>query len=291
MTTVVGIPKLFNGDPKDFRWGPTLEPMASADLMTIDAIVAIALAGFLAGALNAAAGGGTLISFPVLVWLGVPPITANISSSVGLLSGYLGGSVAYRKELSVQKRRVGTFTTVSVVGGVLGAVLLLATSAAVFEGLVPFLVLGSAALLGFQPMVSKGLARRREKSSRVTPEGLPSQGVPLVAQVGVMAAAIYGSYFGAGLGVMLLAVLALTLRDDLQKLNGLKSLLSLLINAIGVVVFVSTVSVDWGIVAVLAPAALLGGTVGGNFARKLPATVLRAVVVAFATVSGIILLF
>jgi uncharacterized membrane protein YfcA len=264
--------------------------------MTIDAIVAIAIAGFLAGALNAAAGGGTLISFPVLVWLGVPPITANISSSVGLLSGYLGGSVAYRKELSVQKRRVGTFTTVSVVGGVLGAVLLLATSAAVFEGLVPFLVLGSAALLGFQPMVSKGLARRREKSSGVTLEGLPSQGsesqgVPLLAQVGVMAAAIYGSYFGAGLGVMLLAVLALTLRDDLQKLNGLKSLLSLLINAIGVVVFVSTVSVDWGIVAVLAPAALLGGTVGGNFARKLPATALRAVVVAFATVSGIILLF
>ena len=132
--------------------------------MTIEAIVVIAIAGFLAGALNAAAGGGTLISFPVLVWLGVPPITANISSSVGLLTGYLGGSIAYRKELSVQKRRVGTFTVVSIVGGVAGALLLLSTSASVFVGLVPFLVLGAAALLGFQPMVSRALARRREKS-------------------------------------------------------------------------------------------------------------------------------
>jgi uncharacterized membrane protein YfcA len=259
--------------------------------MTIEAIVAIALAGFLAGALNAAAGGGTLISFPVLVWLGVPPITANISSSVGLLSGYLGGSIAYRKELNVQKRRVGTFTAVSIVGGVLGALLLLSTSASVFEGLVPFLVLGAAALLGFQPMVSRGLARRREKSPEVSIEGESSGGVPLLAQLGVMAAAIYGSYFGAGLGVMLLAVLALTLNDDLQKLNGLKTLLSLLINTIGVLVFISTTSVDWAIIAILAPAALLGGTLGGTFARRLPASALRGVVVAFATVSGLILLF
>ena len=259
--------------------------------MTIEAIVAIAIAGFLAGALNAAAGGGTLISFPVLVWLGVPPITANISSSVGLLTGYLGGSIAYRKELSVQKRRVGTFTVVSIVGGVAGALLLLSTSASVFEGLVPFLVLGAAALLGFQPMVSRALARRREKSPVVDMQGEVSNGVPLLAQVGVMAAAIYGSYFGAGLGVMLLAVLALTVNDDLQKLNGLKTLLSLLINTIGVLVFISTASVDWTIIAVLAPAALLGGTLGGTFARKLPAAVLRGVVVTFATVSGAILLF
>ncbi len=259
--------------------------------MTLEAIVVIALAGFLAGALNAAAGGGTLISFPVLVWLGVPPITANISSSVGLLTGYLGGSIAYGKELSVQKRRVHTFTAVSAVGGVLGAVLLLSTSAAVFEGLVPFLVLGSAALLGLQPMVGRGLARRREKLPVVKMERASIRGVPLMAQLGVLAAAIYGSYFGAGLGVMLLAVLALSLKDDLQKLNGLKTLLSLLINTIGVLVFIFTASVDWGIIAVLAPAALLGGTVGGIFARKLPASALRGVVVAFATVSGFLLLF
>lgn len=259
--------------------------------MTFEAISAIAVAGFLAGALNAAAGGGTLISFPVLVWLGVPPITANISSSVGLLTGYLGGSIGYRRELSVQKRRVGTFTAVSIVGGVLGALLLLSTSASVFEGLVPFLVLGAAALLGVQPMLSRALARRRGKSPVVTAVGESSGGVPLLAQVGVMAAAIYGSYFGAGLGVMLLAVLALTLNDDLQKLNGLKTLLSLLINTTGVLVFISTASVDWAIIAILAPAAFLGGTVGGTFARKLPTAGLRGLVVAFAMVSGVILLF
>lgn len=259
--------------------------------MTIEVIVAVALAGFLAGALNAAAGGGTLITFPVLVWLGVPPIAANISSSVGLLAGYLGGSIAYRRELSAQRRRVATFAVVSIVGGILGAVLLLSSSAAVFEGLVPFLVLGSAALLGFQPLVSRALVRRREKAATAQILGDPSTRVPLVAQLALMGAAVYGSYFGAGLGVMLLAVLALTITDDLQKLNGLKTLLSLFINIIGVLVFVFTASVEWPIVAVLAPAALLGGTAGGALARQLPPAALRGVVVAFATVSGVILFF
>jgi|AntAceMinimDraft_1070359.scaffolds.fasta_scaffold01363_17 uncharacterized membrane protein YfcA len=259
--------------------------------MTLETIALIALAGVIAGALNSAAGGGTLVSFPVLVWLGIPPITANISSSVGLLSGYLGGSLAYRRELSEQKRRVATFTIVSIVGGVLGAILLLSTSAAVFAGLVPFLVLGSAALLGLQPFLSRRLARREEKVKLAgQPLGLQG-GISVWAQVGVLLAAIYGSYFGAGLGVMLLAVLALTVQEELQKLNGLKSLLSLFINFIGVIVFVSTVSVDWGVVAVLAPAALVGGVFGGSLARKLPPTVLRGLVVAFATISGIVLFF
>ncbi len=259
--------------------------------MSIEIIVVVALAGFFAGALNAAAGGGTLITFPVLVWLGIPPITANICSSVGLLTGYLGGGLAYRRELSVQKRRIGTFAAVSIAGGVLGAVLLLSTSAAVFDGLVPFLVLGSAALLGFQPLLSKRLAKRKEKLGAPLAQTKVNAGVPLWAQVGVMVAAVYGSYFGGGLGVMLLAVLALTINDDLQKLNGLKTLLSLFINFIGVMVFISTASVDWAIVAVLAPAALIGGTLGGSIARKLPTIALRTVVVVFATISGLVLLF
>jgi len=259
--------------------------------MSIETIAVIALAGFLAGALNAAAGGGTLITFPVLVWLGIPPITANISSSVGLLTGYLGGGLAYRRELSTQKRRIRTFTAVSIAGGVIGAMLLLSTSAAVFNVLVPFLVLGSAALLGFQPLLSRSLSKSQEKT-RVTAElGSSPMGVPVMAQVGVMVAAVYGSYFGAGLGVMLLAVLALTINDDLQKLNGLKTLLSLFINFIGVLVFISTASVDWSIIAVLAPGALVGGTAGGTLARKLPTTALRTIVVTFATISGVVLLF
>jgi uncharacterized membrane protein YfcA len=257
--------------------------------VTLEVAALIVLAGFLAGAINAAAGGGTLVTFPVLIWLGVPPITANISSSVGLLSGYLGGSLAYRKELQEQKDRVIRFSAVSIAGGVLGALLLLWTSARVFDALVPYLVLGAATLLAIQPRLSKFFAGRKNDISTVTPEGSRS-GAALAAQVGVFIAAIYGSYFGAGLGVLLLAVLALTLNDDLQKLNGLKSLLSLFVNFIGVIVFISSAQVDWLIVAFLAPAALLGGTVGGSFARKLPPRGLRAVVVIFALVSGFSLL-
>lgn len=258
--------------------------------MSVETIAIIAVAGFLAGALNAAAGGGTLITFPVLIWLGVPPITANISSSVGLLTGYLGGGLAYRRELSVQKKRIATFTVVSIIGGILGAVLLLSTSAVVFNGLVPFLVLGSAALLAFQPLLSSQLKKRKSRQVQIPDTIRNHDSVSIWAQVGVLVAAIYGSYFGAGLGVMLLAVLALTVNEELQKLNGLKTLLSLFINFIGVVVFISTSSVDWGIIAVLAPAALLGGTVGGSLARRLPPMALRIVVVVFAVVSGILLL-
>lgn len=254
--------------------------------MDIEVAALIVLAGFLAGAINAAAGGGTLVTFPVLIWVGVPPITANISSSVGLLSGYLGGSLAYRKELQLQKDRVIRFSAVSIAGGVLGALLLLWTSARVFDALVPFLVLGSAILLALQPTLSKFFAAR--KANDVA--GDTGQGAALAAQVGVFIAAIYGSYFGAGLGVLLLAVLALTLNDNLQKLNGLKSLLSLFVNFIGVLVFVSSAQVDWLIVALLAPAALVGGTVGGGLARKLPPTLLRGLVVVFALVSGVSLL-
>ena len=258
--------------------------------MSLEMILIIGLAGFLAGALNAAAGGGTLITFPVLVWLGIPPITANISSSVGLLTGYLGGSLAYRQELVVQKKRIATFSAVSVIGGVAGAVLLLSTSEAVFDGLVPFLILGSAVLLAVQPLVSAQLKKREE--ARGVPSEVPQSlgRVTVWAQVGVLLAAVYGSYFGAGLGVMLLAVLALTVNDELQKLNGLKTLLSLLINFIGVAVFVFTANVDWAIIAILAPAALIGGTLGGNLARMLPPAALRAVVVTFATISGLLLL-
>lgn len=246
----------------------------------------VVLAGFLAGAINAAAGGGTLITFPVLVWLGVPPISANISSSVGLLSGYLGGSLAYRNELREQKDRVLRFSSVALAGGIVGALLLLVTSVQLFDALVPFLVLGSAALLAIQPKLSRFFSNRRKpgatSSTRVT-------ATAVAAQVGIFLAAIYGSYFGAGLGVLLLAVLALTLDDDLQRLNGLKSLLSLFVNFVGVLVFIVGAQVDWLLVALLAPSALLGGTVGGRVARKLPPTVLRAVVVVFATISGVYL--
>lgn len=257
--------------------------------MTIEQIVLIAVAGFLGGAINAAAGGGTLVTFPTLIAAGIPPIAANISSSVGLLAGYLGGSLAYRRELAQQRERLLTFSVVSIIGGVLGAVLLLVTPSSTFSAIVPYLVLASAALLAAQPWVSRWL-KAYTGANATAIEQRPRWAGEAPAQVGMLIAATYGSYFGAGLGVLMLAVLGIFLADNLQKLNGLKSLLSLLVNAVGVAVFIISGSVSWLVIAILAPAAFIGGTVGGTIARKLPVVVLRTTIVVFAVIVGIVLL-
>ncbi len=246
-------------------------------------------AGLLAGAINAAAGGGTLISFPALVAVGLPPVTANITSSVGLVPGYLGGSLAYREELSVQKNRVRRLLAVSVVGGVLGAVLLLVTSAGAFRAVVPYLVLLSCLLLALQPRLARVVAARvgREGngSARVRSR---TAALPLLG--GVLVAAVYGSYFGAGLGVLLLAVLGIFVDDDIQRLNALKGLLSLVVNLVGVLVFLVSARVAWTEAAVLAVGSLVGGTLGVRLARLLPAAVLRGGVVVLGLVVGVVLL-
>lgn len=257
--------------------------------MTIEQIVLIAVAGLVGGGINAAAGGGTLVTFPTLLAAGIPPIAANISSSVGLLAGYLGGSLAYRRELAEQRERLLSFSVVSMVGGILGAILLLVTPSATFVAIVPYLVLASALLLAVQPLVSRCLASyTRANSTKIRRRPRWARDAP--AQVGMLIAATYGSYFGAGLGVLMLAILGIFLAENLQKLNGLKSLLSLLVNAVGVIVFIISGSVSWMVIVVLAPAAFVGGTLGGSLARRLPVVVLRTVIVVFALVVGLVLL-
>lgn len=231
----------------------------------------------LAGAVNAVAGGGTLITFPALLATGMTPVVANITSSVGLLSGYAGGSVAYRRELGGQGGRVRSLGLVSVLGGVAGAVVLLVTPAAAFRALVPFLILVSSVLLAVQPPLAAAVARHRNGEAAGT-------GVTWPVRAGVCVGAVYGSYFGAGLGVLLLGVLGVLVDDDLQRLNALKGVLSLLINVVGVVVFVLSGRVAWGFAAILAGAAYVGGTAGVGVARRLPATVLRVAVVALGVV-------
>jgi uncharacterized membrane protein YfcA len=237
-------------------------------------------AGVLAGAINAVAGGGTLVAFPALLAVGVGPLTANITCSVGLLTGYAGGSVAYRRELAGQRDRFRSLLPSAVLGGVAGAVLLLVTPADTFRAVVPFLVLLSAVLLGIQPLLSRALGTQ-EHGTRDVHWG---------ARIGVGVAAAYGSYFGAGLGVLLLAVLGILIADGLQRLNALKGVLSLLINVVGVAVFVVSARVDWGYALILAASAVIGGTLGVSVARRLPATVMRAAVVVLGVVVGIALL-
>jgi uncharacterized membrane protein YfcA len=240
----------------------------------------VAGAGAVGGAVNAVAGGGTLISFPALLAVGLSPITANITSSVGMLAGYAGGSVAYRRELTDQRTRVTGLAPFAVLGGIAGAVLLLVTPASTFRAVVPYLVLLSALLLGVQPLVARALGAQ--------PHGRAD--VHWGARIGVGIGAVYGSYFGAGLGVLLLAVLGLLIADDLQRLNALKGVLSLLINIVGVVVFVVSADVAWQYVGILAVAAYLGGTFGVSVARRLPPTVMRAAVVILGVVVGVVLL-
>lgn len=237
-------------------------------------------AGLLAGAVNAIAGGGTLLSFPALLAAGLPPVLANTTSSVGLLAGYAGGSLAYRRELEGQRQRAVRLLAAGVVGAVAGAVLLLVVSTAAFEVVVPFLVLLSSGLLAVQPRLAAALRRRGS-----------AQEHPLwLAQLLVGLGAVYGTFFGAGLGVILLAVLGLLVADDLQRLNALKNVLSLVINLVGAAVFVATGHVRWLAALLLAVGAVGGASLGVGLARRLPAELVRAAIVAAGLVVGVVLL-
>jgi uncharacterized membrane protein YfcA len=246
--------------------------------------VLVAFAGFGAGAVNAAAGGGTLLSFPALLAAGVPALTANITSSVGLLAGYAGGSVAYREELAGQGHRVKVLGLSSIVGGVAGALLLLVTPGDAFRGLVPFLLLAACALLLAQPRVASWVRARRGDQ----PHGGDRVSLGLAALVAVLT--VYGSYFGGGLGVVLLAALGIALDDGLQRINALKGLLSLIVNAAGVVVFLVSGHVAWGYALVLAVTSYAGGHFGVGVARRLPANALRVGVVVLGAVVALVLL-
>jgi len=253
----------------------------------------VAGAGLLAGAVNAVAGGGTLISFPALLAAGLPAVSANTTSSVGLLAGYVGGSVGYRRELADQGPRIRALAVVSVLGGIAGAVLLLVTPADAFRSLVPYLVLLSCALLAAQPRLSAFVKRRRERTG--PDDGGPAEPAPRhdispLVLVGVGLSSVYGSYFGAGLGVLLLAVLGVLLQDGLQRLNALKGLLSLIVNLVGVLIFAVTGTVDWAFAGVLAVSALAGGYFGVGIARRVPPNALRAAVVVFGTIVAVALL-
>jgi uncharacterized protein len=236
-------------------------------------IVLLVVAGLAAGAVNAVAGGGSLISFPALLAAGLPSVTANVTNAVAVLPGYLGGTVAYRRELEGQRSRAVALAATTAVGAVGGAALLIASSEDLFEAIVPFLILGACALLAAQPALSR----------RISPatEGHAAEHRSPWLHVGAFLSAVYGGYFGAGLGLMLLAVLALSLDDDLQRLNALKGLLSFVIGLASVAFFVAFGPVRWGAALIMAAASFAGGHAGVAVARRLPANVLRGLVIAF----------
>ncbi len=237
----------------------------------------------LAGVVNAVAGGGSLLTFPALLAIGIDPISASITNTVGLLPGYVGSAYGYRSEVGRQRDRVRVLVGPAIVGALLGAWLLVISPAGLFDAVVPFLILGSAALLAVQPRVAARLVRRRSATAVVV-------GVPMVLVAITFLGGIYGAYFGGALGVILLAALGSTLTDDLMQVNVLKVVLSLVINATAVCVFVFITDIAWSIVAVMGVGSFVGGQMGTGLAQRLNSEQLRPAVVVFATVMGIVLL-
>jgi uncharacterized membrane protein YfcA len=236
----------------------------------------IALAGFAAGAVNALAGGGTLISFPVLVAAGFPAIAANVTSTIALCPGYLGASYAQRAELRGQRARLYVLLPLSLLGGLLGAALLLRTGERKFTQAVPWLLLGACALLTLQERLHGALSARRGAAAKL-PAG--AQPVPLWLLPLLVAGAMYGGFFGAGMSVIFLAMLGLALTDPLPRLNALKQAMALATNGAAALWLALRAPVNWRVVAVLALSAMLGGMWGGRLAARLSPLWLRRTVV------------
>ena len=240
-------------------------------------IAALAGAGLAGGFVNAIAGGGSLIVFPVMVAAGLGTVPANVTNSVALWPGYLGNVASLRDQIVAQwreeRRRILLMCALAVAGTVVGALLLLVTPDAAFDAVVPVLVVAATLLLGFGPRIKAKLGHG------VTRDGA------LGAAVAV--AGVYGGYFGGGLGVILLAVLGLTYAGDLREQNALKALLQIVVSTAALLVFVIGGPIDWRVVAVVAPTALVGGFVGGRLTRVISETWLRRVVVVFGLAVGI----
>jgi hypothetical protein len=242
-------------------------------------LVFLLAAGLVSGAVNAVAGGGSLLLFPALLATGLPPLAANVTNSVAQWPGYAGTVLGARRELHGQRRRVLSTLGVAVLGSAAGCVLLLVLPGSVFDAVVPVLVLLASVLLALSPWLRRwtGGAAPVDATGRESDPG-EGGGVPdrrVVLLPSVFVAAIYGGYFGGALGVILISLLALTTHDRLVRLNAVKAVLSLVVATVTVVIFSIGAPVNWLDVALLAPTTLLGGFLGARVARRLPESVLR----------------
>jgi len=242
-----------------------------------DALI-IVVAGLLAGTMNTIVGAGSLITFPTLLALGYAPVTANVSNTVGVLWGSVSGAIGYRRELRGQRRRVLVLGSASLLGGILGGVLLLTLPSRVFRGVVPVLILVACGLVIVQPRLSRWVAGRRRK---------PVEHGGAVLYAGIFATGVYGGYFGAAQGVILLALLGIFIADDLQRLNGVKNVLAVIANGVAALLFVFAAHVVWEVALLIALGSVVGGQVGAHVGRRLPEQVLRVVIVAVGLVAAV----
>ncbi len=245
--------------------------------LSVGAIVLLAVAGFVAGALNAAAGGGSLISFPALILVGYPSLTANVTNNVAVAPGYVTGATGYRRELRGQGGRIFPLIIACFVGSLVGVGLLLVTSQQAFQSVAPFLVLAACALLAAQPALGRWLG------GGSGPRDRPGVGA-LVSQTLV---AVYGGYFSAALGVGIIAILGLFFDDTLQRLNALKALLQVIVGGAAALGFALLTSVDWIAIAVIGVSSLAGGQIGARLAQRVSDRVLRTGIIVYGVAAAI----
>jgi uncharacterized membrane protein YfcA len=229
-------------------------------------------------------GSGTLVTFPTLLACGLPAVTANVSNTVGLVPGSLSAAIGYRAELVGQRGRVLRLTSASVVGAVAGALLLLVLPSSAFDAIVPVLIALGVLLVVFGPAISKRVTARAEARG-----GLPEHGVWWVWPA-VLLAGVYGGYFGAAQGVLLMAILGIGVADSMQRHNATKNVLALVVNGVAAVVFLFVSHLDWRAIALIAVGSVIGGQIGATVGRRLPANVLRGLIVLVGVVAIVTLL-
>jgi len=239
------------------------------------------LAALAAGFINSIAGGGTLVTFPVLTAIGISPVAANVTNSVALTPGLLSGVYAQKDEFQTQKKTLWKILPFSILGGILGAILLLNTSERSFEILIPYLILLATALLAFQTPIKKMIIARAAKTKT-------QHSSMAILAVFVFIASVYGGYFGAGLGVILMAILGLLLKDSLTKLNVLKQAISFSVNLIAAIYFCFSGKVEWMVALVMIIGSITGGTIGGKLASKIKPNTLKWIVVSIGFVVSVI---
>ncbi|MFN2424816.1 MAG: TSUP family transporter [Candidatus Binatia bacterium] len=257
--------------------------MVDAQILGPLELVAVAVAAVVAGAVNALAGGGTLITFPVLTAVGLPALAANITNTVALCPGHIGATLAQREELRGQRALVAMLIPAGIVGGLIGGVLLLNTGERTFRDVVPLLLLVSSLLLASQDRVRAFLLERERRRGR-------SGGHAHMAPFVVGTAAIYGGYFGAGLGVVLVAALGVVLDEPLPRINALKQLVALVVNVAAAVFFLFSDQIHWVAAGAMAVGALVGGAIGGHMTTRVNAVALRWTMVVIGAVLAVVYL-
>jgi uncharacterized membrane protein YfcA len=231
-------------------------------------VAALLAAGLVAGLVNAIVGSGSLLTFPTLLAIGYSPVVANVTNTVGMSLGNVSGVIGYRRELAGQKGRIYDLGIFAALGGILGAILLLALPGSVFRSVVPVLIVFALVLVIVQPRLSTYMARHRGRPGSVW--GL---------RAAIFLTSVYGGYFGAAMGVIFMAILSVFLDDDLQRMNALKNVISSIVNGVAALLFIALAHIEWPAAALLAVSGVIGGQLGAAIGRRLPANVLRVAIV------------